>query len=85
MSGLVLLVLLIGAAFLAAAKLGLLKKGRGGQTEHWPVFPTLGGSTRRPLRPPDVVGRSTTARMRGRTVWHRGAGAIPQRPQRGGQ
>jgi hypothetical protein len=26
-------------AFIAAVKLGLLKKGRGGPAEHWPVFP----------------------------------------------
>ena len=39
MSGMILLLLLLGAAFIAAAKLGLLKKGRGGRTEHWPVFP----------------------------------------------
>ena len=34
-----ILFLLAAAAFIAAAKLGLLKKGRGGQTDHWPVFP----------------------------------------------
>jgi len=40
MSGTILLLLLLAAAaFIAAAQLGLLKKGRGGRTEHWPVFP----------------------------------------------
>ncbi len=34
-----ILLLLLAAAFIAAATLGLLKKGRGGRTEHWPVFP----------------------------------------------
>lgn len=34
-----ILLLLLAAAFIAAAKLGLLKKGRGAETEHWPVFP----------------------------------------------
>ena len=34
-----LLGILLVVAFIAAAKLGLLKKGRGGRTEHWPVFP----------------------------------------------
>lgn len=34
-----ILLLLLAAAFIAATKLGLPKKRRGGQTEHWPVFP----------------------------------------------
>lgn len=40
MSGTILLVLLITAAFIAATKLGLLRKSRAGQgADHWPVFP----------------------------------------------
>lgn len=39
MSGTFILLLVLVAALVAAAKLGLLKKGRGGQTDHWPVFP----------------------------------------------
>ena len=39
MSRMILILLLLAAAFIAATKLGLLKKGRGGQTDHWPVFP----------------------------------------------
>ena len=36
---LILILLLAAAAFIVAAKFGLLKKGRGGRTERWPVFP----------------------------------------------
>jgi hypothetical protein len=39
MPGTVIFILFLAAAFIAAAKLGLLKKGRGGQKEHWPIFP----------------------------------------------
>jgi hypothetical protein len=39
MPGTVIFILFLAAAFIAAAKLGLLKKGRGGQADHWPVFP----------------------------------------------
>ncbi len=39
MPGTLVLILFLAAAFIAAAKLGLLKKGRGGQADHWPVFP----------------------------------------------
>jgi hypothetical protein len=40
MSGTILLVLALAAAFVVAMKLGLLKKGRGRQgADHWPVFP----------------------------------------------
>lgn len=36
---LLLLVILLFAAFLAAARLGLFTRRRGGQPERWPVFP----------------------------------------------
>jgi hypothetical protein len=36
---LILILLLAAAAFIAIAKLGRQKQGRGGETEHWPVFP----------------------------------------------
>ena len=40
MSDTLLLLLLIGAAFIVAAKLGLLNKRGGGKAaDHWPVFP----------------------------------------------
>ena len=39
MSGTIVLLLLLAVAFIAVAKRGWFKKGREGETEHWPVFP----------------------------------------------
>lgn len=40
MSGTILLLFVLAAAFVVATKLGLLKRRGGGEgTEHWPVFP----------------------------------------------
>ena len=39
MSGTIVLLFALAAAFVVATKLGLLKKGRGGRSEHWPLFP----------------------------------------------
>jgi hypothetical protein len=39
MSGTIVLLFALAAAFVVATKLSLLKKGRGGRSEHWPLFP----------------------------------------------
>jgi hypothetical protein len=39
MSGTIVLLFALAAAFAVATKLSLLKKGRGGRSEHWPLFP----------------------------------------------